>query len=95
MTQLALCPATCATAGCSVVRVFSFSMSREETGRLQRKVLAVAGWLVLDGGHTFCESCSEMLRRAMNQMPINKARAVRSALSDALHLRRMDVSGVG
>jgi len=87
--------ATCSTEGCATVRGFSFDMDRAEAGRLQRKVLAVAGWLVLDGGHTFCESCSEMLRRAMNQMPIDKARAVRSALSDALHLRRMDVSGVG
>jgi hypothetical protein len=85
--------ATCSTDGCHVVRGFSFSMDRAEAGRLQRKVLAVAGWLVLEGGHTFCESCSEMLRRAMNQMPIDKARAVRSALSDALHLRRMDVVG--
>jgi hypothetical protein len=93
-TQSALCPATCATAGCSVVRVFSFSMSREETGRLQRKVLAVAGWLVM-ADSTFCPDCGEMLRRALDRMSSQQARQVKTALSDALWAKRMEVVGGG
>jgi hypothetical protein len=94
MTQPALCPATCATAGCSVVRVFSFSMSREETGRLQRKVLAVAGWLVM-ADSTFCPECARMLSIARDRMSADQARQVKSALADALWAKRMEVVGVG
>ncbi len=86
--------ATCATEGCSVVRGFSFDLDKHEAGRLQRKVLAVAGWLVLDGS-TYCPDCRSMLKVALDRMSAAQARQVKAALSDALFLKRMDVSGVG
>jgi hypothetical protein len=86
--------ATCATEGCGHVRGFSFDLDKHEAGRLQRKVLAVAGWLVM-ADSTFCPDCGEMLRRALDRMSSQQARQVKTALSDALWAKRMEVVGCG
>jgi hypothetical protein len=85
--------AKCHTEGCGTIRGFCFDLDRAEAGRLQRKVLAVAGWLVLVD-QTYCPDCKEMLRIALDRMSRDQARQVKAALSDALHWSRVEVAGV-
>lgn len=85
--------ATCNTSGCSVVRGFTFDMDPPEAKRLQRKVLAVAGWLTL-GDSTYCEECTRMFRIALPRMNADQRRTIQSALADALFLGRCEVVGV-
>jgi hypothetical protein len=83
----------CATEGCSVVRGFCFDMDLEASGQLRRKVLAVAGWLVMADSTLFCPDCGEMLQRALDRMSAHQARQIKTALSDALWAKRMEVVG--
>lgn len=85
--------ATCNTSGCSVVRGFTFAMDPPEAKRLQRKVLAVAGWLVV-GESTYCAECTSMFRLALPRMNADQRRAIQSALSDALFMGRCEIVGV-
>lgn len=85
--------ATCHTEGCGVVRGFSFDMDGAEARRLQRKVLAVAGWLTL-GDSTYCVECTRMFRIALPRMNADQRRAIQSALADALFMGRCEIVGV-
>jgi hypothetical protein len=78
---------------CPLIVGFLFAMQPPEAKRLQRKALAVAGWLVV-GEEPVCRECAAMLKSTMEFMSRDKARAVKSALSDALFLGRCEVVGV-
>lgn len=86
--------ATCNTDGCRTVMGFTFAMDPPEAKRMQRKVLAVAGWLVLPQDATYCPECHRMLKIALPRMEPHQRRTVQNALADALAYGRMEVAGV-
>lgn len=84
--------ATCTLAGCRAVYGFSIELEPAEARRLQRKILAVAGWLVV-GADTYCASCSRTMQMSLGRLSGAQRRSVCSAIADSLHLGRVEVVG--